>query len=90
MRTGLAFEFLTRHEFHNKMVFFNARSMPANFGQDKVPFLYAQPSATLVPGITAPKIENATSVDFDQWPKSLREIATRLGAAAGETSKARQ
>ncbi len=60
-----------------------ARSLPATFGQDKVPFLYAQPSATLVPGITAAKFENAASVEFDQWPKSLRELAARLGAGAG-------
>ena len=65
-----------------------ARSLPATFGQDKVPFLHTQPSAKLVPGITAPKIENAASVEFNQWPKSLRELAAQLGAAAGETLKA--
>jgi len=58
-----------------------ARSLPATFGQDKVPFLYAQPSARLVPGISAPEIENATNVEFDQWPKSLRELASRIGSA---------
>ena len=47
----------------------------------KVPFLYAQPSAKLVPGITPPKIENAKAAEFDQWPKSLREIAVQLGTA---------
>ncbi len=62
-----------------------ARSLPATFGQDKVPFLHAQPAAKLVPGITAPKIENAASVEFDQWPKSLREFAAKLGAAARES-----
>lgn len=60
------------------------RSLPATFGQDKVPFLYAQPSAALVPGITAPKIENAASVEFEQWPGSLRDVATRLGTAASK------
>jgi len=65
-----------------------ARSLPATFGQDKVPFLYAQPSAILVPGITAPKLENAASVEFDQWPKTLREIAAGLGAAANAHLKA--
>ncbi len=65
-----------------------ARSLPATFGQEKVPFLHAQPSAKLVPGITAAKIENAASVEFEQWPKSLREVAAQLGAAAGETLKA--
>jgi hypothetical protein len=59
-----------------------ARSLPATYGQKKVTFLYAQPSATLVPGITAPKLENATSAEFEQWPKSLRELAAQLGSAA--------
>ncbi len=61
-----------------------ARSLPATFGQDKVPFLHAQPTATLVPGITAPKIENAASLEFNQWPKTLRDLAAQLGAAAGK------
>jgi len=59
-----------------------ARSLPATYGQEKVPFLHAQPSATLVPGMTPPKIANAKSAEFDQWPKSLKTIATQLGAAA--------
>jgi hypothetical protein len=62
-----------------------ARSLPATYGMEKLPFLCAQPSATLVPGITAPKIENAKSAEFDQWPKSLRELATQLGTAAKDT-----
>jgi hypothetical protein len=45
-------------------------------------FLYAQPSATLVPGITPPKIANAKAVEFDLWPKTLKTIAAQLGAAA--------
>ncbi len=65
-----------------------ARSLPATFGQDKVPFLYTQPSGKLVPGITLPKLEDTASVEFDQWPKSLRDHAARLGATAGETLKA--
>ncbi len=64
-----------------------ARSLPAAFGQDQVPFLHAQPSATLVPGSTAPNIENAASVEFDQWPTSLRELAAGLGAAANANLK---
>jgi len=59
-----------------------ASSLPGTFGQDKIRFLYAQPSSTLVQGITTPKPDNAASVEFDQWPTSLREIATRLGTAA--------
>jgi hypothetical protein len=62
-----------------------ARSLPASYGQEKVPFIYAQPSARLVPGITPPKIANAVGVEFDQWPKSLRELAAQLGTAASET-----
>ncbi len=59
-----------------------ARSLPATHRQDKVPFLYAQPSATLVPGITAPSIQNAKSVLFDAWPKSLKSIAAEMAKAA--------
>ena len=59
-----------------------ARSLPATYGQEKVPFLYAQPSATLVPGMTPPKIANSKAAEFDQWPKTLKAIATQLGAAA--------
>lgn len=58
-----------------------ARSLPATYGQEKVPFLYAQPSAKLVPGVAQPKIENATAVEFDEWPRGLRELAVRLGTA---------
>jgi len=58
-----------------------ARSLPATYGQEKVPFLYAQPSAKLVPGVAQPKIENATSAEFDEWPRGLRELAVRLGTA---------
>jgi hypothetical protein len=59
-----------------------ARSLPGTFGQEQVRFLHAQPSTTLVQGITTPKLDNAASVEFDQWPMSLRDIATRLGTAA--------
>jgi len=58
-----------------------ARSLPATYGQDKVPFLYAQPSATLVKGITAPSIQNGKSVIFEAWPKSLKNIATEMAKA---------
>jgi hypothetical protein len=59
-----------------------ARSLSATYGQEKVPFLYAQPSVTLVPGIAPPKIANAKTAEFDQWPKTLKAIAAQLGAAA--------
>ena len=59
-----------------------AASLAETYGQEKVPFVYAQPAAALVEGIGKPKIENAASVEFSQWPKSLQEIAAELGAAA--------
>ncbi len=62
-----------------------ASSLSSTYGQKKVPFFYAQPSAKLVPGITQPKIENAKAAEFDQWPKSLRELATQLGTAIKDT-----
>ncbi len=63
-----------------------ARSLPQTYGQDQVPFLYAQPSAKLVPGITRPKLEHSTNVEFDTWPKSLRVVARELGTALEKTS----
>jgi sialate O-acetylesterase len=59
-----------------------ARSLPATYGQEKVQFLYAQPSATLVKGITAPAVSTGKSVTFDAWPKSLKTIAAEMGKAA--------
>jgi hypothetical protein len=32
-----------------------------------------------VEGITAPQIKGARSIEFGEWPKSLRAIATQLG-----------
>ncbi|MDE0596745.1 MAG: hypothetical protein OSB65_16020, partial [Roseibacillus sp.] len=61
-----------------------ARSLAETYGQDKVQFLYAQPSAVLVEGIGKPKIENALSVEFGEWPKSLEEVASELGALVAE------
>ncbi|MFC1805688.1 sialate O-acetylesterase [Planctomycetota bacterium] len=59
-----------------------ANSLPKTYGQDKVPFLFAQPTAELVEGVAMPEIKNAISVEFSQWPRSLKEIAARLGAVA--------
>jgi hypothetical protein len=53
--------------------------------QWSAPFLYAQPSSKLVPGITPPAIENSMAAEFDQWPKSLRELAGQLGTTAINT-----
>jgi len=59
-----------------------AKSLPATYGQNKVPFLYAQPSGTLVEGIALPEIPDAKRVSFDQWPKSLKELANELAKLA--------
>jgi hypothetical protein len=62
-----------------------AHSLPVTYRQEHVLFLYAQPSAKLVPGITLPKIERSISVEFEEWPKGLRDLAVRLGAAVKAT-----
>jgi len=59
-----------------------AKSLAKTYGQDKVSFVFAQPSAELVKGMTKPEIENSMSVEFNEWPKSLQEIAAKLGALA--------
>lgn len=59
-----------------------ARSLPATYGQEHVPFFYAQPSAALVKGITEPAIPNAKSVTFDAWPKSLKTLAEAMAKTA--------
>jgi sialate O-acetylesterase len=65
-----------------------AKSLAKTYGQDKVSFVFAQPSAELVKGMTKPKIEDSMSVEFNEWPKSLQDIAAKLGAwAAGDGSK---
>jgi len=64
-----------------------AASLAETYGQERVPFLYAQPAASLVEGIGTPHIEGALSVEFDRWPNSLEAIATRLGALAAEKLK---
>ncbi len=64
-----------------------ASSLAATFGQKGVPFLYAQPSSSLVPGITTPEIANSSHVEFAEWPKTLETLASQLGELA--TSQAR-
>jgi sialate O-acetylesterase len=59
-----------------------AKSLADTYGQNKVPFLYAQPSGTLVEGIALPEIPDAKRVSFDQWPKSLKELANELAKLA--------
>jgi hypothetical protein len=64
-----------------------AAGLPATYGQDQVLFLYAHPSAKLIPQITPARIKHSLSVEFNEWPKSLREIARGLGVAASANGK---
>ena len=59
-----------------------AKSLTNTYGQDEVQFIYAQPAGSLVEGVTAPKIPGAKIVTFDQWPKSLKDIAVELAELA--------
>ncbi|MEM7011989.1 MAG: hypothetical protein AAF585_10945, partial [Verrucomicrobiota bacterium] len=55
-----------------------AKSLPSTYRKDNVQFIYAQPTESLVEGISTPKISNAGSIEFDQWPKSLKDLAADL------------
>ena len=55
-----------------------ARSLPATYNQENLPFLFAQPARSLVAGITVPEIPGASSITFKQWPKSLKDMAREL------------
>ena len=55
-----------------------AMGLPATYGKNKVPFLFAQPSANLLEGITSPSIPGGKAVTLDAWPKSLKDIATQM------------
>jgi hypothetical protein len=59
-----------------------AKSLSSTYDQKRVPFYYAQPSSSLVEGITVPKLSGAKVITFDQWPKSLREIAISFAEEA--------
>ena len=59
-----------------------AGSLPNTYGQKRVQFLYAQPATSLVEGITTPTIPGAKNVAFEQWPKSLKEIAIEMARLA--------
>jgi sialate O-acetylesterase len=59
-----------------------AKSLPATYGQKEIQFLYAQPTGSLVEGITTPKIPGAKSVQLETWPKSMQTIAEQLGKLA--------
>lgn len=57
-------------------------SLPNTYGQDRVPFFFAQPAASLMEGITMPSLPDASMVEFDEWPKSLQQLAVELGTLA--------
>ncbi len=59
-----------------------AKSLSSTYAQKRVPFLYVQPSESLVEGITRPKILGAKFLTLDAWPKSLKELAHSLGKMA--------
>ena len=59
-----------------------AKSLPLTYSQKEIQFLYAQPTAAVVEGITAPKIPGAQGITFDQWPKSLKEMAAKMANLA--------
>lgn len=59
-----------------------AKSLPTTYGQESVEFVYAQPAAGLADGVSAPDIKGAAQVEFSEWPKTMEEIAGKLGAAA--------
>lgn len=59
-----------------------AKSLGKTYGHNKVQFIYAQPTASLIEGITTPGIVGAKRVLFDQWPKSLKDLATEMARLA--------
>ena len=59
-----------------------ARSLPQTYGQKNILFLYVQPTAILVEGITTPNIPGAKRITIDQWPKSLKDVAAELAKLA--------
>jgi len=59
-----------------------AASLATTYGHNKVQFIYAQPTESLVKGITTPGIAGAKMVVFDPWPKSLKDLATEMARLA--------
>ncbi len=57
-----------------------ANSLDTTYGLKSVPFFYAHPSSSLVKRVSSPQLPQAKQVTFEQWPKSLREIAEQLAA----------
>lgn len=59
-----------------------AKSLSSTYGQETVPFLYAQPTESLVEGITEPTIPGGRSVTLEEWPKSLEGLARDMAKLA--------
>ena len=61
-----------------------ANSLATTYGQQEVPFVYAQPTAELVPGVREPEIKDGAMLEFGKWPKGLQSIAAELGRLAAQ------
>lgn len=59
-----------------------AKSLTGTYCQEQVQFIYAQPTDSLVDGITRPRIVDAKSVTFDSWPRSLQGMAVEMARLA--------
>jgi hypothetical protein len=55
-----------------------AQSLAKTYGMNEVQFLFAQPTDSLVEGIKTPGLAGAKVATFDQWPKSLKNLATEM------------
>lgn len=54
------------------------KSLTDTFGLTNVPFIYAHPSAALVDGVKEIEFTNSPRVTLDEWPKSLKDLASGL------------
>lgn len=59
-----------------------ADSLPGTYGAETVKLFYAQPAASLVDGITVPKVNNAKSVPLMEWPKNFKTLAIKMAELA--------
>ncbi len=59
-----------------------SNSLTRTYGQEEIKFIFAHPSNNLIDGISAPKKETGQIVTFNQWPKSLKELATKMAKEA--------
>lgn len=58
------------------------KSLAATYGSKEVQFLFAHPSRTVEEKVEMPIDSNAKYVTFDQWPKSLADLAAELAGMA--------